>query len=199
MLRGPDDARELAKKILSEKRFQTAEPSPIRRPLAWIGRQASRVLQPVGEVIGSIVSVLVASPFWGLLFVVAVLAAVFFGVRRAAARRVGSFADPKSDSAIVEAIDPAMLERDADEAASVGDHARAVRLRFRAGLVRLTGAGRLPKHEVTNGEARSQLRTPEFDELADDFDEIVYGGREATETDSSQSRTRWPKLTGSSR
>lgn len=199
MLRGPDDARELAKKILQEKRFQAPEPSPIRRPLAWIGRQTSKLLRPISDAWSSLVSALGASPLLAVLVVLVVLAAVFFAVRRAAARRVGSFADPKSDVTNTEAIDPAVLEREADAAASAGDHDRAVRLRFRAGLVRLTGLGRLPKHEVTNGEARTQLREPEFEELADDFDEIVYGGREATETDSSDSQTRWPKLTGSSR
>jgi Domain of unknown function (DUF4129) len=192
-----DDARERAKKILAERRFQPSRGSaPLRRPLAWIGEQTSRVLRPIGRVLSALVLWLFATPIVGALVVVAVVAGLFVLARRWSARRVHVFGAATATSSTHMAIDPAELERQADEAEAKGDHETAIRLRFMAGLVRLKAQGALPETELTNGEVRSQLRSDEFEELADDFDEIVYGGRAATSADAQDARSRWPRLTG---
>ncbi len=197
-----DDARERAKKILAEKRFQSSRrPSPIRRPLAWIGEQTQRVLRPIGRVVSAFFAWLFTIPIVGVLVVCAVVVGLFFLARRGSARRVQVFGlgDNGDGDARDASIDPSALERQADEAQARGDHQTAVRLRFTAGLARLKAKGALPQTELTNGDVRTELRSDEFEELADDFDEIVYGGREATSSDAEDARSRWPRLTGAKR
>jgi Domain of unknown function (DUF4129) len=197
MMSSADDARERARKILAERRFQPSRRSaPLRRPFAWIGEQTSRVLRPVGRLLSSVVLWLVAFPVVGVLVVAALVAGLFLLARRWSARRVHVFSTPGSASSQDDVVDPNELERRADEAETKGDHQAAVRLRFRAGLVRLKENGALPPTELTNGEVRSELGSVEFEELADDFDEIVYGGRQATSSDVQEARSRWPRLTG---
>lgn len=199
---GPDEARELAEKILAEDRFQPRKPGPLIRPFAWVGEQATRVFGPIGRffarVFGPIIGALFAQPIFAALVVAGLLALIFIAARRSAARRVVNFDSTKPAEAGL-SVDPGDLERDALAAAVSGDHKLAIRLRFRAGLMRLRTSGRLPANEVTNGDARMHLSEPDFDELANDFDEIVYGGRTATKDDTSESEARWPRLTGAKR
>ena len=91
--------------------------------------------------------------------------------------------------------DPGQLEREADEAERSGDAARALRLRFRAGLLRL-GPGRVVplRESLTSGEARRLVRLPEFDRLARTHDEVVYGGRAARAADAVEARETWPRV-----
>jgi Domain of unknown function (DUF4129) len=200
MRRGTDEARELAKKILAEKRFHpSARSAPLRRPLTWLGRQVMAALAPIGRLFALLLRPLFTSPILGGLVLVALIAGLFVATRKYGGRRVQLVSRATLAAAGDAPVDPKLLEQQADEAAARGDHEAAVRLRFQAGLNRLAKSGRIPESEVTNGEVRSQLRAPDFDELADDFDEIVYGGRPATSDDSTESRSRWPRLTGSSR
>jgi hypothetical protein len=92
-------------------------------------------------------------------------------------------------------LDPRALERRADEAEQRGDLDTALRLRFRAGLLRLDDAGAVRLGPgLTNAAISRTLRSPRFDELADDFDEVAYGGRSATETDVTTARSGWPEV-----
>jgi hypothetical protein len=43
-------------------------------------------------------------------------------------------------------------------------------------------------------EARRALHNPRFDRLADDFDEVVYGGREPVPGDVATARSEWPRV-----
>jgi len=54
-------------------------------------------------------------------------------------------------------------------------------------------AGR-PSLRVPNAAAGRALRSRHFDSLADDFDEVVYGGRPATPQDVESARSEWPVL-----
>jgi hypothetical protein len=199
---GPDEARELAEKILAEDRFQPRQPGPLIRPFAWVGEQATRIFNPIGRffvrVFGPIIGALFAQPIFAAVVISGLLALIFVAARRSAARRVVNFDSAKQAEA-GPTVDPVDLERDALAASTSGDHKLAIRLRFRAGLMRLRASGRLPANEVTNGDARMRLGEPDFDELADHFDEIVYGGRAATKEDTSESEARWPRLTGTKR
>src|SRR5204862_4961182 len=67
-----------------------------------------------------------------------------------------------------EAREPRALEREAERAERSGDYERAVRLRFRAGLLRLD-----IEPSTTSGAAARRLRSAAFDALADRFDAIV--------------------------
>ena len=43
------------------------------------------------------------------------------------------------------------------------------------------------------------LRSPRFDELAGQFDEVAYGGRSATESDVATARSAWPTIVETAR
>ncbi|HEX5096260.1 MAG TPA: hypothetical protein VFX21_09610 [Acidimicrobiia bacterium] len=188
----PDQARADAEAILGGRRYHSdPAPRPFRGQLKWIGDR----LQSVGDAIGKVFDLL---PWWVwlLIAITAVALFVWYLVRNAERRRVLRVAAGTAPSATVATDDPDALERDADDAERNGDYERAVRLRFRAGLLRLGTRGRIEyTSSITNGEVRRTLQSPTFDDLASTFDEITYGEREAVPPDASDARTRWPELT----
>jgi hypothetical protein len=93
-------------------------------------------------------------------------------------------------------LSAADLERAALAAEHDGHHSEAVRLRFRAGLVRLAESERVAP-SMLNVEVSRALGSKRFDELARRFDEIVYGGRPAVKDDADTSRVEWGRLLGS--
>ena len=96
--------------------------------------------------------------------------------------------------------DPADLERLADEAERRGDLEVALRLRFRAGLLRLGRARALPlRPSLRTREARRALRSARFDRLARDFDEVVYGRRPPSAADVETARSEWPQVVAEAR
>ena len=61
-----------------------------------------------------------------------------------------------------------------------GDLEAALRLRFRAGLLRLDARGAIEfRPSISTHEVRRALRSEDFDALAATFDDVVYGGRAA--------------------
>jgi hypothetical protein len=91
--------------------------------------------------------------------------------------------------------DPADLERAADAAEHAGQLDVAVRLRFRAGLLRLGDRGAIRyRPSVTTNEVRRVLGSDAFDELARTFDAIAYGGRDAEPPDVDAARREWPRI-----
>ncbi len=87
--------------------------------------------------------------------------------------------------------DPVALERQADEAERRGDLELALRLRFRAGLMRLEKAGSIPRGQRTSRELRRALELVEFDRVSRRFDEIVYGRRTPSQGDVEAARSDW--------
>ena len=86
------------------------------------------------------------------------------------------------------------LEAEALAAEAAGDHDRAVRLRFRAGLLRLDRDAYAIQHRpgLTTREVRSGLQLPRFDGLADTFEAVAYGGERAAPSDTAVAREHWP-------
>jgi len=75
-----------------------------------------------------------------------------------------------------------------------------VRLRFRAGLLRLARLRAISDDvSTTSGQVSRQLHSPSFDELAGTFDEVVYGGRAADQDDAVAARGRWDDVLGEAR
>ena len=92
-------------------------------------------------------------------------------------------------------LSPEELDRRAEEAERRGQLADALRLRFRAGLLRLDGLGAIDlRPGLTNAAAARLLGSRRFDRLTVDFDEVVYGGRRATSGDVALSRAEWPRV-----
>jgi len=129
-----------------------------------------------------------------ILFVVvgAVLIARNLGKRRAREMEERI----RREHALARGEDPDALEDAADMAAEVGELAEAVRLRFRAGLLRLDELGLIHyRPGLTSNEITDLLRSPLFDTLARRFDEIVYGHQPATAIDYENAKRGWRDLT----
>jgi hypothetical protein len=188
----PDAARRDAEHILSDRRFRSAStPRPLRGPLRWIGDRLSSAFRPIGRALASIPPPLLW--FGGLIIVGLLVAWVVMRVRR---RRGAVAGSAKSGRTVVDRGEDAdELERAADAAERDGDLERAVRLRFRAGLLRLGDRGAIRyRPSVTTGEVRTTLGSARFDDLAGTFEAVAYGGRPADPPDVEAARREWPRV-----
>ncbi|MDQ1434921.1 MAG: hypothetical protein QOF59_1737 [Actinomycetota bacterium] len=189
----PGGARREAQHILSDRRFRsTSTPRPLRGPLRWLGDRLGTVFGPIGRFFGRIpgaVWILVLIAVAALIVVLAVRA------RRRLATRVPSTTKRTRGALEDNEEDPDALERAADEAEHDGDLARALRLRFRAGLLRLGDRGAIRyRPSVTTGEVRRTLASATFDDLAGTFEAVTYGGRTAAPPDIERARREWPRV-----
>jgi Domain of unknown function (DUF4129) len=185
-----DRANGRAEQILGERRFQDPDlPTPLRDPIQWIGeriRDAGEFLFGWAELPGGAV--------WLLLGAAVVLIAAIVALRLAR-RRAEVEAVPGLRAAAAAFLSPDDLDRDADIAERRGDLAGAVRLRFRAGLLRLATDGVIPRATaVTNREVARRAGSPTFPRVARSFEEIVYGRRTAVEADVHLARDGWPAI-----
>lgn len=120
-----------------------------------------------------------------LVILVALVAHIVYTFKQALARRVPGRLDVGRDGA---PPDPAALERQAREAASAGDYIGAVRLLFRASLVRLQQAERRPlRRGTTNRELLRRYQSSPIVEALRLFVEMIdrkwYGHETCTPTD----------------
>ena len=186
----PDRARDQAREILGGRRYKPADvPRPFEGALEWLGDR----LRPIGDFFSRITESLpgkiaLAAVLAGVVAVVALLVAR----RRTAASATGGPGRRRSSD---ERADPGRLEREADAAERRGDLDVALRLRFRAGLLRLDRAGAIHfRLSITTGQVARRLRLPSFDDLAITFDAVAYGGRHASATDLQSARAEWPRV-----
>jgi len=193
----PEQAREQARQILSERRFHgTSLPRPFHRVFSWLADRLHFVARGWDWLAAKLGGHLV---LWALVGAVVLALAALLAVRLAKRRAevealgIGRRARGRSE-------DPAELERLADEAERRGDLEVALRLRFRAGLLRLGRARALPlRPSLRTQEARRTLGSARFDRLARDFDEVVYGGRPPREADVEAARSEWPQVVAEAR
>ncbi len=193
----PDQVRAAARDVLDSGQFEPkAPPRPFKGLLDWLGDR----IRPVGEWIADVWNGLfdaVPAPLaW--LVVAAIVAAAIGSVALAVQRR-GLRADVAARTAadtVSRDDDPAELERRAADAERRGDHDLGVRLRFRAGLVRLDRDASAFRYHAGLGtrEVRRALRDERFDSLADTFDAVAYGNRDADDDDSRTARAEWPEV-----
>jgi len=192
------DPRAVARQILAEGRFREHPlPRPLKRPLEWLTDR----LRPVGRILsdafGALARLLPGGSLtgWAVLgggvFGLAVLGAGGLARRRVGAIEAGQVTAPAPGGR----RDPRSLEREADAAEDAGDFGRAVRLRFRAGLLRLD-AVRVLRFDpsLTTGEVAIRLRSVTFDDMALRYDEITYGRREPQADDARVAREGWQRI-----
>jgi len=179
----PREPRETARAILKGRRFQRHEPPrPFEGVLTFL---SDHVVGPLADALGG------RDVLWLALALAVVLVSAAFA-SRLVGRRTAAATSLASTTRRGERLDPRRLEREADEAERNGDLERAIRLRFRAGLLRLDRAHAIELREpVTTGHVARRLRSPDFDRIAASFDEIVYGGREPRTPDVELSREGW--------
>jgi hypothetical protein len=189
----PPGADTRARHILSERRFTgSSVPRPFTGILGWLGRRLSFIGHLVNR-LGRVVPGGDTSVWIILSLVVVAIAAV--AATRVAQRREGRLLVLERHHRRRQLEDPAKLEREALEAEERGDFEQALRLRFRAGLLRLGRADRLPlRDSLTGGQAAGLLHLDEFDALVRDFDEVVYGRRAAGRDDVARAREEWAQV-----
>ncbi len=193
-LPSPEEARGEAESILDGRRFRPVDtPRPLRGVLEWIGDR----LEPVGRFFSRIADWVAdrgGSPL-GLVIIAVVLAGLIaLVVMRVVRQRTAADEKTRADRT-GNLLDPGSLESEAAEAEREGDYDRALRLRFRAGLLRLDTAGAIRfRPSITSGEVARRVRHHDFRVLAGDFDEVAYGGRPARREDVAAARQRWPRV-----
>jgi hypothetical protein len=199
-LQSPPGARDEARRILGERRFHASRaPQPLRPVLSAIGRAAERLGQLLRPLWHPFVSLAKAFPggstaFWLVLgaIVVAVAAYLFRSLARRRDRRVLAGG---SRVGATQGDDPVALERAAERAEGRGELELALRLRFRAGILRLQRARVVPTGGIlTSRELSRRLRSREFDLAAGVFDEVVYGRRPAQPVDVATTREAWQQV-----
>jgi hypothetical protein len=190
------DARAQARDVLAEGRFHQAQvPGPFKGILTWIGDRLPSLDVPLDWLDGLLPG--------GRSVVWIVLAAVFGGLGWAVARRLLTTrirASTQAEQALVAARDedPRGLDRRAEAAEAAGDLEAALRLRFRAGLLRLDARGAIEfRPSISTHEVRRALHSEDFDTLASTFDDVVYGGRPPEDEDLAAARERWPAVVSS--
>ncbi len=178
-----------AKAILAQDRFhEKSVPGPFRGLLDRLGKLVPSFgwledLIPGGAPVMWIV----------LAALLAVLA--WFVARRLLSRRVRVAERATAQAEAERAADPKVLDRQADEAERAGDLETALRLRFRAGLLRLDRRGAISfRPSISTREVQRALRSKEFDGLAATFDDVVYGGRAPAPEDIAAARADWPAV-----
>jgi hypothetical protein len=128
-------------------------------------------------------------------FIVIAIAVVYFVIRARGRRGSPDARRRTSGVAADESEDPAELEQAAEAAERAGDLEHALRLRFRAGLLRLGDRGAIRyRPSVTTNEVRRALGSETFDDLARTFDAVAYGGRDAEPPDVETARREWPRV-----
>ena len=144
----PAEARAEAHRVLAERRFHgTSIPRPLHGVLHWIGRHLhflERFWAWLANLVGG------RDVLWAIVGAV-VVAVAAWALARLASRRGRADRVAAARAAAEHGMDPDELERLAAEAEYRGDLEIALRLRFRAGLLRLAQARVLP--------ARPSLRT----------------------------------------
>lgn len=187
---GASDARARARELLDDRRYTgTDVPRPFTGALRWLGGRLEPVVAAVGRLLDRIPGGRALG--WTLLALL-VLGVGAAATRIAVRRGAGRSGAGRREGRGLRADDPAVLERAAEAAEREELWEEAVRLRFRAGLLRLDrGEVIAYRPSLTTGEVARALRSPEFDTLGREFDTIAYGGRVAQARDAEAARTGW--------
>lgn len=189
-----DAAREEAREILGQRDYRPTEfPRPFRGVLEWLGDR----LAPVRDFANDVIDWVDRLPWpFRLALLGLVIAGVVLTILAIARLRTDPARRPARVTSVDDAPqDPDELERLADEAEAEGDFDFALRLRFRAGLLRLDRAGLVEfRPSITSGEVSRALHREPFDRLARRHDEVVYGGVGAGPADLDEARSAWPEL-----
>jgi hypothetical protein len=188
-VRRAGDARADAREIVAQRRFRgTRVEGPFRGLLDRIGR----ALEPLGDLVPRLDRALPGGPavVWTLLALAVAGLGWLIGGRTI--RRRAALAGAAGRDGGARAETAGELERRAEEAERRGAHEEALRLRFRAGLLRLDARGAIDyRPSLQTHEVSRALGSDAFDRLAAGFDDVVYGERPAGADDVAAARRDW--------
>ena len=198
----PGSARGDAEDILSSNRY---EGSDLPRPFKGVLDQIAEWLDPVGDwfrnAFNDIARVIPGGDItlWSITAALLLVLLATLGSRTLRAHAEAG-AEARASAAQPERETPASLDRAADRAEREGDLEAALRLRFRAGLLRLDARDAIRfRPSISTREVSRALNSPEFDQLAALFDGVAYGGREPSREDLERSRRGWDAVLGETR
>lgn len=186
-------ARDDARRILDSRRFK---PAKTPRPFRGVLRKLAEWLRPVTRPLGRL-WVNITQPRLGMALPAGVLLAVcvVVAVRMVRRRTEAALGGPGGSRHRRHGLDPDALDQQAATAEADGDYDTALRLRFRAGLLRLDAAGAVKlRPSLTTGELTRRVRSAELHELAATFEAVAYAGEHADAEDVAAARSRWPRV-----
>lgn len=193
-----DDARRMVVDILDDPRFTTrldetildrigrALSGYVRRAIDWF----NQTVLGVGEN-----STAGRFLFWTIItLVILIVAAVV--TTRLVKRRAASLAIDRAAVVTAQEVEsPDILERQAAAALAQRQHEEAIRLYYRAGLIRLGRRGVIQyEPSLTSGEVADIVQTAVFDHIARTFDGVAYGHRSANADQVAAARSDWDTL-----
>lgn len=206
MSESPARARELAHQILSRAPFAHSPshtPNPLGGFFSWLGRGLHFVfggfLSWLGRHVFSPLAHTLAGDFGVVWAVVAAIALLGLGGLTAwllwRSRTTRASTDAVARARVAAAVDADELDRRADAAAAAGDFTHAVRLRFEAGVQRLTERGVVANGRTrTNHQLDRALRSDVFTELVATHERVVYGEESATPDDAARAAWGWSEV-----
>jgi hypothetical protein len=157
--------------------------------LQWLGDRITSASRHIADAVSAFPGIWIA----GLVAALALVVWMIAKRRKGRAARAKTGKASRTAAGAAESADA--LERAADAAERDGDLDRAVRLRFRAGLLRLGDRGVITyRPSVTTSEVRTALDSARFDDLAGTFEAVTYGGRPAGTPDVDTARREWPHV-----
>jgi hypothetical protein len=190
----PDTARTQATDILDDSRYEGSDlPRPFKGVLDTIGEWLEPVRDWIRDAFEDIADVTPGGDItlWSITAALLLVLLLTLG-QRTLRDHAQAGAEARASAEQPERETPASLERAADRAEREGDLETALRLRFRAGLLRLDARQAIAfRPSISTREVSRALNSPEFDQLAALFDGVVYGGEEASREDLERSRRGW--------
>ena len=194
----PGQARRDAQTILDGDAYQSKTGArPLRGVLRWIGDRLDPIGRGAARAWNATLGKLPAELTW--LIVIALIVAAIYLLARTAQSRSAARATNQIPASVGD-HGPALTAADLDQAAIAaeqrGDLALAIRLRFRAGLLRLDHDAHAitSRPGLTTREVRSILHIDDFDALANTFEDVTYGDKVPSNDDATAARDRWPNV-----
>jgi hypothetical protein len=204
------NARREAHQILSGSQYQRRPQrtfDPLGGVIRTVGRWLGDVFYPPAHWIWhhflSPVSGDFANAFGSFWPVVAGLLLMIIGIligRYAISKRQRIDTGPPGANPIFMSEDPQQLDLLAEGAEGRRDWHEAIRLRFRAGILRLDRTGAIDRGTTkTTRQISAALGSPTFDALSVDLEAIVYAGAPATAEQADRAREGWPIVVSEAR
>lgn len=191
----PAASRDAARRVLDDDKFQEDQvPRPFKGVLEWIADR----LRPVGDLLDRVFGPILDLPGGPFVLGALLVGAGAAGVAWLIGRRSRAAVAAEGAAGLVDpTLDPADLDRRADRAETAGDLARALRLRYQAGLLRLARDGRLVlRPDTTASGAAEQVDDAALHRITATFEAVAYGGRSPSPDELREARADWAAVLG---